>query len=125
MFVMVGIVVLQILHQLLSIITFIIPSEFQNGLNYLFSSVMMFNGIFPVQDLLTAFVTFITVWTLKYTVKLILLGISLLPGVGHKELPGMRDVPEKNILNLRKGNSINLAKGRRTSGRSNKIYRDI
>lgn len=90
--------VLQILSAFLGTLNFIIPSQIQSALAWFFHLPWYFQGVFPVSTLMFALSTYLTGWLLVYGVKLVFMGLNLIPGV-HLEFPGHKKghpSPKKN-----------------------------
>lgn len=113
--------ILHIILAILGIITFVLPFQIATAIQWLFSSVGILNGWFPVQTLMKAMAFLITFFLFFYGIKIVFWIISFIPGIGHKDLPKMsqtdvldlREQPaqNRNVLNFRRWKSGN--KGRR------------
>lgn len=69
----------------------LIPTTINNAFIWFFDKIMIFNGIFPVETLLTAGLFVLSIWIGKYTFKFGLWLISFLPFIKYQELPHMAE----------------------------------
>jgi len=88
-FILIGSVILNIISILLGAFSYIIPSQITDAITYLFSTIHILDGVFPVDTLLLASTTILTVWGFIYLARIFLWFIAFIPGVGHHELPGI------------------------------------
>lgn len=88
----------------------IIPSEINTAFIWLFDKVNIFNGIFPIETLLSAGLFVITVWISKYTIKFGLWLISFIPWVKYQELPHMSETTTVGYRYDQQGNKITTSR---------------
>lgn len=78
--------IIYLVSAFLSLITTIMPTEFETSLISLFSNLKYANGFFPVDTLILCLSTLFTFMGLIYVVKGVLWAINFIPGVheAHK-----------------------------------------
>jgi len=81
--------VIFVLSFVLQTLNFVIPNQVFTALSFFFQLPFYFSGLLPVQQILLAFLSYMTVWSLMYSVKLFIMVINMIPGV-HIELPSHR-----------------------------------
>lgn len=74
-------VILDLFFIIASAIQFIVPVAIQNGLGYVFGGIGMFQGMFPVDQLILVFVFLFVLILVKYLVKWTIALLNLIPGV--------------------------------------------
>lgn len=79
---------LYLVAQLFSVFAFVIPSQIEDAFTLFFSWLHVFDGVFPVTDLVLALLFIISVEAGMYLAKMFLWGYSLIPWLGKKaDLP--------------------------------------
>jgi len=78
--------ILQILSGILGTFNYIIPVQIQTSLAWIFHIPLYFQGLLPISTLLSAFLFYLVAWLLVYGVKLVIMGLNIIPGV-HIGLP--------------------------------------
>lgn len=67
--------------------TFVLPNQINTAMAYFLKSVNILNGVFPVAVLLNAVGYILTAIVMKYSIQILLWGISFIPGIQYKEIP--------------------------------------
>lgn len=81
-FLLIGGTVLNILGSILGTIGYIVPVQIQTSIAWLFHIPWYFQGILPIDNIMLAFTLYLTAWLLVYGVKLVFMGLNLIPGIG-------------------------------------------
>lgn len=86
-FLLIGGTVLNILGAILSSISYVIPVQIQTAIAWLFHIPWYLSGILPVDNIILAFTLYLTAWLLVYGVRLVIMGLNLIPGI-NLSMPG-------------------------------------
>jgi len=88
---------LDMIYNLFSFFSFVIPTEIANAIVKFFSYARIGDVFFPMSDILLAIFTIFSVWILMYSVRLVIWVFSLIPFIGkHVNFPKVKAHKNKN-----------------------------
>jgi len=100
-------VIISVITAILGFVAFVVPNEVGDAIVWLTQKALMLQGIFPVEDLMYAFLFLLTLVIAKWILKLIIFVINLIPGV-NIHMPGSPtyNTPYQQVNKEQKGQRL-------------------